>query len=104
MVSNGSVLVVKTHEWGARGREPFQAAILLVREPSQCILAEYNRRSGGHIGHASKEKFEREGGKVWTEFVRTKAEEWESHTMDWISQFPGPLLILSYSSLQSSLQ
>jgi len=104
MVANGSVLVVKTHEWGERAREPFQAAILLLREPSQCILAEYNRRAGGHIGHASREKFQREGGKVWTEFVRTKASEWESHTMDWITSFRGPLLMVWYSDLQSALQ
>ena len=30
-VSNGSVLVVKTHEWGGGGRKPFDAAILLIR-------------------------------------------------------------------------
>ena len=30
-VSNGSVLVVKTHKWGGGGRKPFDAAILLIR-------------------------------------------------------------------------
>ena len=30
-VSNGSVLVVKTHEWGGGGRKPFDAAMLLIR-------------------------------------------------------------------------
>ena len=31
-------------------------------------------RSGGHIGHASPEKFQREGGRLWTSFVKEKAE------------------------------
>ena len=31
LVSNGSVLVVKTHEWGEGGRKPFDAAMLLIR-------------------------------------------------------------------------
>jgi len=43
-VSNGSVLVVKTHEWGGGGRKPFDAAMLLIREPGPSILAEFNRR------------------------------------------------------------
>ena len=30
-VSNGSVLVVKTREWGGGGRKPFDAAMLLIR-------------------------------------------------------------------------
>ena len=52
-VANGSVLAVKTHEWGAAGRQQFAEAILLVRDPFDSILAEFNRRSGGHIWYAS---------------------------------------------------
>ena len=55
-VSNGSVIAVKTHEWGAGTRDLFTRAILLVRDPFDSILAEFNRRSGGHIGHASQKK------------------------------------------------
>ena len=36
----------------------------LSRDPFDSILAEFNRRSGGHIGHASLEKFRKEEGKV----------------------------------------
>ena len=36
-VSNGSVLVVKTHEWGGGGRKPFDAAMLLIRSPIHLI-------------------------------------------------------------------
>lgn len=103
-VSNGSVLVVKTHEWGSGGRAPFQAGILLLREPGPSILAEFNRRSGGHIGHASPEKFLKDGGRVWTDFVRAKAREWEDMNTDWLLRFPGPLLVLSYSELRAGVE
>ena len=43
-VSNGSVIAVKTHEWGKVTRERFDTAILLVRDPFDSILAEFNRR------------------------------------------------------------
>ena len=36
------------------------------------MLAEFNRRSGGHIGHASVEKFRKDGGRVWQQFARDK--------------------------------
>ena len=52
-VSNGSVLVVKTHEFGPGARGHFEKVILLVRDPFASLQAEFNRRSGGHTGHAS---------------------------------------------------
>ena len=35
-------------------------------------MAEFNRRSGGHIGHASISKFRQDNGKIWTSFVTSK--------------------------------
>ena len=55
-VSNGSVLVVKTHEFGPKARKPFDRVVLLVRNPFASLQAEFNRRSGGHTGHASADK------------------------------------------------
>ena len=52
-VNNGSVLAVKTHEFGKGARSHFQRVILLVRDPFSSLQAEFNRRSGGHTGHAS---------------------------------------------------
>ena len=37
--------------------------ITLFRDPFDSVLAEFNRRSGGHSGHASLEKFRKNGGK-----------------------------------------
>lgn len=65
-VMNGSVLVVKTHEWGPLARKPFAKAILLVRAPAAAIQAEFNRQSGGHVGFASPERYKRTRGKCKT--------------------------------------
>ena len=71
----------------------------LSRDPFASILAEFNRRSGGHIGHASLEKFRKNGGKVWQEFAVNKGKEWERMNMDWVQNFPGPLLVILYTDL-----
>ena len=55
-VANGSVLVVKTHEFGPNARKLFDRVVLLVRNPFASLQAEFNRRSGGHTGHASADK------------------------------------------------
>ncbi|CAH1115356.1 unnamed protein product [Psylliodes chrysocephalus] len=62
-ISNGSVLVVKTHEWGPRARCNFSKAILLVRTPAAAIQAEFNRQSGGHIGFAAPDRYKRLRGR-----------------------------------------
>ena len=80
-------------------RELFDMAILLVRDPFDSILAEFNRQSGGHVGHASQEKFSRDKGKFWQDFVITKARDWEAMNSDWINNFQGPLLVSMYSDL-----
>ena len=103
-VANGSVLAVKTHEWGQVTREQFDAAILLVRDPFDSILAEFKRRSGGHIGHPSQEKFNKDNGRYWQDFVMTKARDWEAMNTDWINNFQGPLLVIMYSDLKEKVE
>lgn len=49
--------MTKTHEYGAQGRKPFTKAVFLLRNPFKALLSEFNRRSGGHLGHAPSEKF-----------------------------------------------
>lgn len=68
-VTNGSVLVVKTHEWGCRARAAFSRAVLLVRAPGAAIQAEFNRQSGGHVGFASPDRYKRTNGKC--KYTRT---------------------------------
>lgn len=62
-ISNSSVLLVKTHEWGSHVWSKFGKAILLVRDPAKAILAEFNRQSGGHVGFASPDRYKRTKGK-----------------------------------------
>ena len=51
------------------------AAVLLIRNPFDAILAEFSRNhGGGHTGHASREDFfDRE---VWYEKALDQAQRW----------------------------
>lgn len=60
-MQNGSVILVKTHEYGKGEHDLYKKAILLIRNPFKTILAEFNRQSGGHIGHAPIRKYEKPG-------------------------------------------
>jgi hypothetical protein len=79
---------VKTHEFGEEARRPFHRAIILVRDPFSSLLAEFNRRSGGHIGYASADKYRRNGGRHWKNFVYNMANDWEKMNLDWYHGFP----------------
>ena len=54
-VTNGSVLVVKTH---FRPSREFNKAVLLVRDMSDAAIAEFNRHRGGHTGEARNPMYE----------------------------------------------
>ena len=87
------------HEWISD-----RLLIDIFRDPFDSILAEFNRRSGGHIGHASLEKFRKDSGKVWQDFVLEKAKDWENINMDWARNFQGPLLVIQYNDLVEKLE
>lgn len=57
-ISNSSVLIVKTHEFGPIAWQKFRKVVLLVRDPAKAILAEFNRQSGGHVGFASIDRLD----------------------------------------------
>ncbi|XP_069160117.1 WSCD family member AAEL009094-like [Procambarus clarkii] len=101
-VSNGSVVVVKTHEWGPEIRKTFSRAVLVMRDPYLAIQAEFNRQSGGHIGHAQPDKYTRDGGHYWEKFVTNKALAWMNTTLDWL-KFEGPLHLVFYEDLLDNL-
>ncbi|XP_023239513.1 WSCD family member AAEL009094 isoform X1 [Centruroides vittatus] len=99
-ISNGSVVLIKTHEWGPAARKKYDKAILLIREPYGALLAEFNRRAGGHLGHASPEKFRR--GKVWRNYVAIQTKAWMNTVLDWLN-FEGPLHIIRYEYFVQNL-
>lgn len=103
-VINGSVLIVKTHEWGSKAKKPFTKAVLLVRNPTSAILAEFNRQSGGHIGYASPSKYKRNKGKYWEQFVIDKLRSWKSTNLDWLYNFTGPTHVIFYEQLVDNVE
>lgn len=50
---SGRTICIKTHESGQKEIEAFDAAILLIRNPYKALMAEFNRKYGGHIGFAA---------------------------------------------------
>lgn len=99
-VVNGSVVLVKTHEYGADTIQTFDRLVLLVRDPFEALLAEFNRRSGGHVGHAPAEKYKRNNGKYWRTFVESKAEEWVIMNEAWFNSFRAKdRLVMLYDDL-----
>ncbi|KAJ8928896.1 hypothetical protein NQ314_018467 [Rhamnusium bicolor] len=98
-VFNGSVLVVKTHEWGPNARSKFSKAILLVRSPGPAIQAEFNRQSGGHIGFASPDRY-----RHWQQFVNDKLRGWRQMNLDWLYNFSGPTHVIFYEQLVDNVE
>nr|XP_022920450.1 WSCD family member AAEL009094 [Onthophagus taurus] len=103
-IVNGSVLVVKTHEWGSVARRPFAKAVLLVRAPGPAILAEFNRQSGGHIGFASLDRYKRNRGRYWHQFVNDKLRSWRNTNLDWLRNFTGPTHVIFYEQLVQNVE
>lgn len=99
-IQNSSVIAIKTHELGDEKREVFDKAILLVRNPFDAMLAEFNRQFGGHIGHATTERFHKDN--VWNSFVRRNSEGWYNFHIDWL-KFHKDMLIIFYSDLKTNL-
>lgn len=91
-ISNGSVLVVKTHEWGPNSWNRFSRAILLVRDPAKAILAEFNRQSGGHVGFASPDRYKRTKG-------RCKWNLLDCPLTIFVSQIPKPFNHINFHAL-----
>ena len=64
------VLVVKSHNIGITkgNRRTFERAVLLVRDPFDAILAQFNwMQSEDHVGHAAGDMF---NGKGWSSYAR----------------------------------
>lgn len=102
-ISNSSVLIVKTHEYGPIAWTRFRKAVLLVRDPAKAILAEFNRQSGGHIGFASPDRYKRTNGRYWLKFVTTKLHAWEQTNLSWLN-FTGDVLIVYYENLVDNVE
>ncbi|XP_070331560.1 sialate:O-sulfotransferase 2 isoform X2 [Odocoileus virginianus] len=96
---SGRTICIKTHESGQKEIEAFDAAILLIRNPYKALMAEFNRKYGGHIGFAAHAHWK---GKEWPEFVRNYAPWWATHTLDWL-RFGKKVLVVHFEDLKRDL-
>ncbi|XP_008115546.2 sialate:O-sulfotransferase 2 isoform X1 [Anolis carolinensis] len=96
---SGRTICIKTHESGQKEIEAFDAAILLIRNPYKALMAEFNRKYGGHIGFASHAHWK---GKEWPEFVRNYAPWWATHTLDWL-KYGKRVLVVHFEDLKHDL-
>ncbi|XP_028662415.1 WSC domain-containing protein 1-like [Erpetoichthys calabaricus] len=96
---SGRTICVKTHESGKREIEMYDATILLIRNPYRSLVAEFNRKCAGHLGHASEQHWK---SKEWPDFVASYAPWWASHVLDWL-KFGRRLLVVHYEELQQAL-
>ncbi|XP_029296026.1 sialate:O-sulfotransferase 2 [Cottoperca gobio] len=79
---SGRTICIKTHESGKKEIESFDSCVLMIRNPYKALMAEFNRKYGGHIGFASQAHWK---GKEWPEFVKNYSPWWASHTLDWLN-------------------
>ncbi|KAJ7996086.1 hypothetical protein DPEC_G00233430 [Dallia pectoralis] len=91
-------ICVKTHESGKREIDMFDSAIVLIRNPYRSLMAEFNRKCAGHLGHATDAQWK---SKEWLDFVDSYAPWWAAHALNWL-QFSGPLLVVHYEDLQKA--
>uniref|UniRef100_A0A8D2LS60 WSC domain containing 1 n=1 Tax=Varanus komodoensis TaxID=61221 RepID=A0A8D2LS60_VARKO len=92
-------ICVKTHESGKKEIELFDSAILLIRNPYKSLVAEFNRKCGGHLGYASDRNWK---SKEWPDFVNSYASWWASHVLDWL-KYGKHLLVVHYEDLKQTL-
>ena len=55
-VNDRKSIVIKTHTFNS-GPKDKEGAVLLIRNPFDAALAEFNRAGHGHTGHASTKDF-----------------------------------------------
>ena len=67
-VRTGKVIAIKTHE---KNYVIFDRAIVLIRNPYDAILADFNRRAAGKVGYANNQLFETAGEKLMV-YILTK--------------------------------
>ncbi|XP_028323131.1 WSC domain-containing protein 1 [Gouania willdenowi] len=96
---SGRSICVKTHESGQKEIKMFDSAVLLIRNPYRSLMAEFNRKCAGHLGHASDAQWK---STEWPEFVSSYAPWWASHAVSWL-KFGPQLLVVHYEELQKDL-
>ena len=97
-VSDKSVVVIKTHMLPL---DIFDKAVLIVRDPFDALVAEWNRKFGGPLGCAPKSSFQSDGGLKWKRYVYEGIQQWRDFNIAWHHHFAttGNLHVLPYELL-----
>ncbi|CAH1777293.1 unnamed protein product [Owenia fusiformis] len=112
-----SVVAIKTHEplWNHNDGVTFQRAILVIRNPFDALKAEYTRRSG--MGHNKEvvdpSNYFHKRKRDWGLFLNGKRPNsasfvsmhgWMYSTIEWLTEFPGHLIVVHYEQLKKNLK
>lgn len=95
-------IVIKTHRLATNESiDKFDKAILIIRNPYDAILAEFNRRHANKTSAADREEFDKG---AWTDRAGDiMPRKWKEHVVSWITQYTGPLHIVFYEKMKSNL-
>nr|XP_039269002.1 WSC domain-containing protein 1-like isoform X1 [Styela clava] len=97
MTSN-DILGVKDHVIHKRNKKMYNKQILIIRNPYDAFMAEFNRKASGHVGHRNSSDFQTS---EWTKFVMVKADQWKNMHLH-ILKTNKPTFILTYEDLIQS--
>ncbi|KAI0222303.1 WSC domain-containing protein 1 [Lamellibrachia satsuma] len=98
-VTDSRVVVIKTHR--EMELREYDRAILIIRDPYDAIVSEYNWRvCGNHLGRAYSHVY---NTTTWHEFVNKSAEYWHRVNSRWLNDFQGVVQIVFYDDMVSDL-
>ena len=98
-VVDDSVIAVKTH--CHCDSILFSKAILIIRDPFSALVAEWNRRHAGQVGHANQSTFVHNSGSDWAKYVYRRISKWADFNINWYNTFANnnSIHIVQYESL-----
>lgn len=79
---SGRSICIKTHESGQKEIEMFDSAILLIRNPYRSLMAEFNRKCAGHLGHATDTQWRSKGNIIHS--TKTMVEPYEAVNISYL--------------------
>ncbi|XP_070572868.1 sialate:O-sulfotransferase 2-like [Ptychodera flava] len=95
-----NTVVVKTHDFSQEHIKDYDAVVLIIRNPYKAMIAEHNRKFGGHTGYATEDKYTK--GTEWTDFVMGKSRTWTNTALMWMQHCP-KVLVIHYEDLLSDI-
>ena len=97
-VFDNSVLATKTH---MHPSEIFDKAVLIIRDPFDALVANWNGIFGGILGHAPNGSFQNSGEEKWKRYIYKGIQLWRDFNTAWYHKFDrnGTLHLISYEKM-----